>query len=58
LYDRLEPLAGLAHRIVHALTELLLNLGVCQVFCVNDLVLVLGMGCRGRGQFPFPGSAM
>jgi hypothetical protein len=25
LYDRLEPLAGLAHRIVHALAELLLN---------------------------------
>ena len=26
LHDRLEPLAGLAHRIVHTLTELLLNL--------------------------------
>ena len=25
LHDRLEPLAGLAHRIVHALAELLLN---------------------------------
>jgi len=26
LHDRFEPLAGLAHRIVHTLTELLLNL--------------------------------
>jgi len=26
LHDRLEPLAGLAHGIVHTLTELLLNL--------------------------------
>jgi hypothetical protein len=26
LHNRLEPLAGLAHRIVHTLTELLLNL--------------------------------
>ena len=26
LHDRLEPLAGLAHRIVHPLAELLLNL--------------------------------
>jgi len=26
LHDRLEPLAGLAHGIVHPLTELLLNL--------------------------------
>jgi len=26
LYDRLEPLSGLGHGIVHALTELLLNL--------------------------------
>ena len=26
LYDRLEPLTGLAHGIVHTLTELLLNL--------------------------------
>jgi hypothetical protein len=25
LYDRLEPLAGLAYRIVHPLAELLLN---------------------------------
>src|SRR5882672_8630350 len=33
--------------------------GVCPVFCVNDqaflvLLLFLGMGCKGRGQFPFP----
>ena len=27
---------------------------VCQDFCVNDRVLLLGMGCRGRGQFPRP----
>ncbi len=32
---------------------------VCPVFCVNDqaflvLLLFLGMGCKGRGQFPFP----
>jgi hypothetical protein len=32
--------------------------GVCPVFCVNDqaflvLLLLLGMGCKGRGQFPF-----
>jgi hypothetical protein len=31
---------------------------LCQDFCVNDLVLFLGMGCRGRGQFPFPGPAL
>jgi len=28
---------------------------VCPDFCVNDQDLFLGMGCRGRGQFPFPG---
>jgi len=30
---------------------------ICPVFCVNDqafLGLLLGMGCKGRGQFPFP----
>jgi hypothetical protein len=31
---------------------------VCQDFCVNGPVLFLGMGCRGRGQFPFPGPVM
>ena len=28
---------------------------VCQDFCVNGQVLFLGMGRRGRGQFPFLG---
>jgi len=34
--------------------------GLCPVFCVNDqalflgLRLFLGMGCKGRGHFPFP----
>ena len=27
---------------------------VCPDFCVNDRVLFLGMGCRGRGLFPLP----
>ena len=33
---------------------------LCPVFCVNDqalflgLRLFLGMGCKGRGHFPFP----
>ena len=27
---------------------------VCQILCVNGQVLLLGMGCRGRGRFPFP----
>jgi hypothetical protein len=27
---------------------------VCQFFCVNDQVLFLGMGCRGRGTRPLP----
>jgi len=31
---------------------------LCQDFCVNDQVLFLGMGCRGRGQFPFPGPSL
>jgi len=31
---------------------------VCQFFCVNGQVLFLGMGCRGRGQFPFLGPAL
>jgi hypothetical protein len=25
---------------------------------VNGQDLFLGMGCRGRGQFPFPGSSL
>ena len=37
-------------------------LGMCQFLCVNDrgfvlgllLILSLGMGCKGREQFPFP----
>jgi len=32
-----------------------MELKVCPDFCVNDQDLFLGMGCRGRGQFPFPG---
>ena len=31
---------------------------VCQLFCVNDQVLFLGMGARGKGQRPFPRPAM
>ena len=30
------------------------RLQVCQFFCVNDQVLFLGMGCRGRGLLPLP----
>ena len=36
------------------------GLWLCPVFCVNDqalflgLQLFLGMGCKGRGHFPFP----
>src|ERR1019366_1256160 len=30
---------------------------VCQLFCVNDQVLFLGMDARGKGQYPFPRSA-
>jgi hypothetical protein len=31
---------------------------VCPDFCVNDQELFLGMGCRGREQFPFPGPSL
>ena len=31
---------------------------VCQVFCVNDQVLFLGMGARGKGQRLFPRLSM
>ncbi|HLO05664.1 MAG TPA: hypothetical protein VK198_03415, partial [Terriglobales bacterium] len=31
---------------------------VCPEFCVNDRVLFLGMGCRGRGRFPCPGPSL
>jgi hypothetical protein len=31
---------------------------VCPEFCVNGQDLFLGMGRRGRGQFPFPGSSL
>jgi hypothetical protein len=27
---------------------------VCPEFCVNDQVLFLGIGCRGRGRFSSP----
>ena len=27
---------------------------MCPDFCVNDRVLFLGMGCRGRGPLPLP----
>jgi len=39
-------------------TITLITREVCQFFCVNGEVLFLGMGCRGRGQFPFPGPAI
>jgi hypothetical protein len=42
------------------------HLRICPVFCVNDqafflgllllLRLLLGMGCKGRGHFPFKNS--
>jgi hypothetical protein len=31
---------------------------VCQLFCVNERVLVFGMGARGKGQHPFPRPAI
>jgi hypothetical protein len=31
---------------------------VCQFFCVNDQVLFLGMGARGKAQGLFPRSSM
>jgi hypothetical protein len=36
----------------------LIKAQVCQFFCVNGPVLFLGMGCRGRGQFPLPGPTL
>jgi hypothetical protein len=31
---------------------------VCPEFCVNDRVLFSGMGCWGRGHFPFPSPSL
>src|ERR1700692_739984 len=36
LHDRLEPLSGLGHGIVHALAELLLNLSQCSSHTLAD----------------------
>ena len=36
LHDRFEPLAGLAHRIVHALAELLLNIAQLRPHALAD----------------------
>ncbi len=36
LYDRLEPLPGLGHRIVHALVELLLDLSQLSSHALAD----------------------
>ena len=36
LYDRLEPLSGLGHGIVHALAELLLNLSQLGSHALSD----------------------
>jgi hypothetical protein len=36
LYDRLEPLSGLGHGIVHALAELLLNLSLLGSHALAD----------------------
>jgi hypothetical protein len=38
LYDRLEPLTGLRHRLVHALTKLLLNVNQLPPHSLADRV--------------------
>ncbi len=56
LNDRLTSHAGLAARIILLTRPPDLSKQVCQLFCVNDQVLFLGMGARGnpttlQGQF-------
>ena len=38
-----RPFSRRWERRIHRFNE------VCQLFCVNEQVLLLGMGCRGRG---------
>jgi hypothetical protein len=64
-FEAVEPVTPdiLKHLLAQRIREqnalfLFTTLWVCQDFCVNDQVLFLGMGCRGRGRFPFPCPAM
>ena len=61
-YNQQRPHSALADRTPAAFAALHQGKAntskVCPEFCVNDRVLFLGMGCRGRGRFPYPGPSL
>jgi tetratricopeptide (TPR) repeat protein len=51
LHNRLEPLAGLTHRIVHALTDLLLNVAQLRPHAFADRATLAGVyAAAGKTQ--------